>query len=140
MADVNWNTEDREAVLIHPLPKPDRAGLESIPMGAHVLIAVFDAEGVSFEGGTWNEADLDNYLTYLHRTEKDHVEDVSIFYVVPPPTFEGELPSADEVIKSAMVEHIGGGPEAFVEPPEELAVVLRLIVQKAREGMVVNPF
>lgn len=134
--EIEWDV-DPSKVRIRPLPEPNREDIASIPLGSEVLLIDMSGEGVSFSGQDWGLADQLGYLALLADDEV-RLEGIALFYVAP--SFEGELLSEDEVIKSAMIEHIGGGPEAFVEPPEELAVVLRLIVRKAREGMVVNPF
>lgn len=133
MADEHELADDEET-RIRPLPNPNLADLQTIPVGSEVMVVNYEGEPPSIGCLIWNEQALRDGENSFSGNDPDERFLGTFMAFLPPETHSKNVQNVDDIVAQAIetlptIENLAG-----------MTVLFRTIIQQARQGLVENPF
>lgn len=136
-SDMEIRTDSPEDIILMPTGRLTRDEIRKIPVGAHILQANVEQDGVTFVGGIFKADSKQAWIDQLE-DEDEAFENTTVFYVRPeklkdPDVPLVDVPTAEEIADRVLKEF----SEEKYKTIQEMTV---RAVELARQGLVQNPF
>lgn len=149
-SDMEIRTDTPEDIVLMPTGRLTRDEIRKIPVGAHILQANVEQDGVTFVGGIFKADSKQAWIDQLE-DEDEAFENTTVFYVRPDKLKNPDVPLeglatpeeiADERIRanyntmSELEDHLDRGEV----DADGIRAMLIVAVEQGRKGLVQNPF
>jgi len=149
-SDMEIRTDSPEDIVLMPTGRLTRDEIRKIPVGAHILQANVEQDGVTFVGGIFKADSKQAWIDQLE-DEDEAFENTTVFYVRPDKLKDPDIPlegvrDPEEIADARIRENYGDDAalEDMLDRGEVdvdgIRAMLIEAVKQGRKGLVQNPF